>query len=66
MSAVAVSPFERFAAVFREEHRVVRDLGQHLPGTHGVTVFVGIDEIQEQVAHDAVLLAKHGREPFER
>jgi hypothetical protein len=26
MSAVAVSPFERFAAVFREEHRVVRDL----------------------------------------
>jgi hypothetical protein len=26
MSAVAVSPFERFAAVFREDHRVVRDL----------------------------------------
>ena len=26
MPAVAVSPFDRFATVFREEHRVVRDL----------------------------------------
>jgi hypothetical protein len=26
MSAVAVSPFDRFATVFREEHRIVRDL----------------------------------------